>query len=201
MLIQATCIALAIIAVEVHSLDLTLVPHSNGHDVVRAVIAKITFSNVSFLPESGEVAPFMRTMAYVETRDGTQLNPSGGGIWNISEMMFTSLMINERHEYEAIIPELERDDPSNYVDLLSWNNLTYSDLNIPMYSGLVARLIMHSNPGSSSIALVEDFSNYWQNVFGSDSIMKSDYKWNMDAQMLADQEGKQNIPILIRLWQ
>ena len=184
MLIQATCIALAIIAVEVHSLDLTLVPHSNGHDVVRAVIAKITFSNVSFLPESNKVAPFMRTMAYVETRDGTRPNSNGGGIWNISEALFNHITQDRREDIEAIIEQLERDHPSNYIKLKDWGNLTYPDLNVPMYSGLAARVLIHLN---NETLPVGSLSHYWGRVFNR---MGMESQWDRDVQVLATIKGK-----------
>ena len=169
----------------VHGVDLTLVPFTNGSDVVRAVIAKITFSNISFQPQSsGEVAPFMRSMAYVETRDGTHLVPSGGGIWGISRARFNHVMLDRRRDYNSIVEELERDHPNNYIDITDWDNLTYADLNIPLYSGLVARVLIHLNPSLEG----GDFANYWSQAFHR---IESD--WDTQISMLADMEGNTEI--------
>ena len=105
LLLANTLLIVVTSVARVHGVDLTLVPFANGSDVVRAVIAKITFSNISFQPQSsGEVAPFMRSMA----RDGTHLVPSGGGIWGISRARFNHVMLDRR------IGE---------ITTLSWRNL------------------------------------------------------------------------------
>lgn len=49
----------------------------------------------------------MRTMAYVETRDGTQLNPNGGGIRSISEEYFNFMKYVYQSNSNRIIMELE----------------------------------------------------------------------------------------------
>ena len=174
---------------EVQGRDLTLVPGANGSDVVRAVIAKLTFSNISFNHQAnGVVAPFMRTMAYVETRDGAQPNSNGGGIWNITETVFNRVMDDIDHE--QVREEIEMAHPNNYVHVMDLSSLTYSDLNIPMYSGLVARLQIHLHTRFISDGC---FACYWSDVFRrvESSFRRRELEtyWEDSAQNLANVEG------------
>ena len=170
---------------EVQGVDMTLVPGATGPDVVRAVNAKLTFSNVLFNHESnGEVAPFMRTMAYVETRDGSQLNPSGGGIWNIREALFDDIKLR-RIEYQPIITQLMENNPQNHIGPVDWNDISYINLTSPLYSGLVARVLIHL---TSSPLQASDFFRYWDFVFKDR--MATESQWDRGVRDLANIESK-----------
>ena len=179
-------ICMTSLTTEVQGRDLTLVPGANGPDVVRAVIAKLTFSNISLNHQSnGVIAPFMRTMAYVETRDGAWPN-SDGGIWNITETVFNRVMNDIVHE--DIREEIETAHPNNYIHVTDLSSINYSDLNIPMYSGLVARLQIHLHTAFNNVC----FSCYWSDVFGRTGL---ELYWEDWAQNLTDVEGMIYAPI------
>ena len=164
---------------------MTLVPGANGPDVVRAVIAKLTFSNIRFNHQTnGEVAPFMRTMAYVETRDGADLNPTGGGIWNIRKALFDDIKLRD-NEYSQIITQLRENNPQNHIGPVDWNDISYTNLTSPLYSGLVARVLIHltTDPLQAS-----DFFRYWNFRFKNRMGMES--QWDRGVQGLANIESK-----------
>ena len=166
---------------------MTLVSGAEGADIVRAVIAKISFSNISFMSSSGEVAPFMRTMAYVETRDGQRVKQTGGGIWGISNGIFNDIMLKIRvndSQLRLIVHELNRNHSNNHIGPIDWNSLVYSDMSIALYSGLIARIQMHLNQGQ----LVGDFSLYWNFVFNG--IRRESDLWEDSARNLSMIESK-----------
>ena len=168
----------------VYGLDWTLEQERSGADVVRAVISKIVFSNISFTPDTVEA--FMRTMAFVETRDGTQLNPSGGGIWNISEEQFNLTKDHDELRSSSITMELEHHHEQNHIRLMDWDSIVYENLTVPLYSGLFARMLIHLNP--ASIERVGDYDEYWSVVFKGGS--GDTEKWIKDATNLTENEGK-----------
>ena len=166
----------------VYGLDRTLEPGERGADVVRAVISKIVFSNITFTQDTVEA--FMRTMAFVETRDGAQPNPSGGGIWNISEDRFDEAKIQLQSSHQ-IIMELEHHHKQNHIRLMDWDSLVYENLTIPLYSGLLARMIIHLS--REQIQDVGDFYVYWNEVFKN---RNGDLlKWMKSATNLTENEG------------
>ena len=171
-----------VIVQRVYGLDRTLEPGERGADVVRAVISKIVFSNISFTPDT--VDAFMRTMAFVETRDGTQLNSSGGGMWNISVDHFNDAKA-ELLSSNPIIMELEHHHEQNHIRLMDWDSLVYENLTVPLYSGLVVRMLIHLSP--SRIEDVGRFEHYWNDVFKE---RRGDIvKWLEDATNLNENEG------------
>ena len=168
----------------VYGLDRTLVPGESGADVVRAVISKIVFSNISFTSDTVEA--FMRTMAFVETRDGTQLNPSGGGIWSISVNHFNDAKA-QLPSSSQIIMELEHHHEQNHIRLMDWDSIVYENLTVPLYSGLVVRMLIHLNRESIDAG---EFDFFWNNVFKSTS--GDTDKWIEDARnlTLTENQGK-----------
>ena len=130
----------------VDGLDSTLDQDAMGPFIVRAIISKLMTSNISFLTDDA-VAPFMRLMAYVETRDGAEIYPNGGGIWNID---FYQFEIAKDSLEESIIMELRQEHQMNHIGLVEWNNLMYDNLSTPLYSGLVVRVLIHLKQHHSS---------------------------------------------------
>ena len=151
------------IKVDVNALDRTLIPGESGGDVVRAVISKIETSNrfIELLPIESSAAPFMRTMAYVETKDGRDNTTGAGGIWNVSEALFD--MTKASMSLNSVIMRLDLENISdNHVGMVTWRNLTYANLSIPLYSGLAVRMIIHLN---TTLPLSTMSPEYWATNF------------------------------------
>ena len=176
------------------SLDLTLDQNSSGIDVVRTVVAKIVFSNVFTSENAGEkliIASFMRTMAYIETRDGSQLNPLGGGIWNIERGLFSDTKARMNSEYPDIVHRLNQTDPFNYIGRVDWESITYDNLSIPLYSGLTARIIMNLTGELLPTVTNPDYHSYWCGAFKTRQYcyMFTAEEWNeqvMTLQLIED---------------
>ena len=165
--------------------DKTLEPGEHGAEVVRAVISKIVFSNITrFVDDSSRhngLEPFMRTMAYVETRDGVLNNPQSGGIWKITNERFDYVKGELLSlTYQSMITELQSQDRDNHIRLSDWDSIVYHNLTIPLYSGLFARILILIS--SREIPIVDDFDFYWDNVFKSRN--GDTEKWIRDARNL-----------------
>ena len=162
--------------------DQTIISGAYGVDVVRAVISKIETSNsfINFQSESA-VSPFMRTMAYVETRDGNLTSENGGGIWNVNEALFNSTQSNV--QLDSVIMQLQQENSQNHVGPVNWRSLTYANLSIPLYSGLAVRMLIHLN----RLPVYGMYAAYWNDVFkGSRSNLN---QWNDGAHRLTNDEG------------
>lgn len=173
------------IATKVEGLDLTLLSGASGADVVQAVISKIEAFNsfLQFRPEMA-AAPFMRRMAYVETRDGN-LTSLNGGIWNVDEGLFRRTQhpgINT--QIDLAIMRLREKNSQNHIGPLNWRNLTYDNLSIPLYSGLAVRMLKHLD---DALPLTHLYPLYWNNVFkgGRSSLSQ----WNDGVAQLSVHEG------------
>ena len=168
-----------------NGLDRTLESGASGVDVVRAVISKIETS-ITFLEfqPNKTAALFMRTMAYVETRDGNETNSTGGGIWKIDKALFESTQKNV--ELDSVIMKLQLEHPQNYVGPVNWINLTYADLSFPLYSGLAVRMLIHLN---GSLPEYSMNAAYWNDVFKGSRSNLNIVKWNDGVAHLATYEG------------
>ena len=118
--------------------DLTLQSEASGADVVRAVANRIK-------DVFGSDLQFLRRIAFVESRDGTDPNTfhSGyyGGIWQVDETQFSDTQNTASH------PELS----ARYEQIMTafgidWPSVQWTDLRIPLYSGIAARLFLFSIP-------------------------------------------------------
>ena len=175
------------IAIKVESLDLTLVEGASGPNVVRAVISKIEASNgfIPFRPERA-IAPFMRRMAYVETRDGNFSKSLNGGIWTVDERLFRRTQCLENNtQIDLMIMRLQENNFQNYIRPSNWSNLTYESLSIPLYSGVAVRILMHLNGTLPLNAQLH--ATYWSNVFKSGN--SSLNQWNDGVAQLLQHEG------------
>ena len=118
--------------------DETLTPGANGSDVVEAVISKL-----GLLENIGPDHRFMRRLAYVETRDGAVENE--GGIWGVDDDKLGQIREALNDQTARGHTELNaamQDITSKFeVDLES--NLNQEQMNIPLYSGLAARLVLY----------------------------------------------------------
>ena len=84
-----------------------------------------------------------------------------------------------------IIMELEHHHEQNHIRLMDWDSLVYENLTVPLYSGLVVRMLIHLSP--SRIEDVGRFEHYWNDVFKE---RRGDIvKWLEDATNLNENEG------------
>ena len=114
--------------------DKTLKNNANGHDVVCAVIKKISDSGV-FPDDKG----ILRRIAWVESKFGndpvTYRDDSHGGIWKINEATFKMITkTNKLANLNAIIFE------EMGINMMQVN---FQDLIKPLYSGLFARMSLY----------------------------------------------------------
>ncbi|XP_076799638.1 uncharacterized protein LOC143444331 [Clavelina lepadiformis] len=113
------------------SADYTLIPGANGHEVVEAVIQKLETSRIfsdDFL--------FLRRLAYVQSRDGTDLEidyENFGGIWGLEEEQFNA---TKSHLLGGQLAAVSR------VFRITWADVKWSDLFRPMVSGIAMRLYL-----------------------------------------------------------
>ena len=164
--------------------DRTLERGASGADVVKATVNKI--QNVF-----GDDQQFLRRIAYVESKDGTDSNTyqSGyhGGIWQVDEIGFQGTQDIRSHprlpvRYEKIRKEFGID----------WSSVQWSDLRIPLYSGIAARLILLNIPETIPCDK-EGQATYWKTYYNTDAGAGTASKFLMDLDALDANEGKQLI--------
>lgn len=169
----------------VNGVDLTLVSGSSGAHVVRAVLSKIETSDAFPSTSAGLVNPFMRKMAYVETRDGAVI--SGGGIWNISPAHFT-----ETHGSmsASVHRALQQSEGQDALGPINWESITYENLSIPLYSGLAARILIHRE---SSAPQYTQQAGFWNSVFKNSASNQN--LWQTGVTELTMNEGSYTISV------
>ena len=133
-------------------------PEEKGSEIVRVVVSKIEamFPTPCFAPGSS----FLRLMAYVETKDGTDSTTyrSGfdGGIWQIQKKAFDATKDTKTH------PDLAtKHDEIKKRFKIDWTQVQWSDLRKPLYSGLAARLVLYNNPDPIPVEL-DGQAKYWK---------------------------------------
>ena len=144
-------------------IDETLVKGANGSDVVEAVLSKLDTLEEIFGPDHR----FMRRLAYVETRDGTEQDE--GGIWGVDAPKIqliretlndpASLVYSELNEALDLIAVNE-----HFQDVHSYFNIDQMD--VPLYSGLAARLFLYyiqirENTNIPQARELEEQANFW----------------------------------------
>ena len=143
--------------------DKTLVKGANGSDVVEAVLSKLDTFEEIFGPDHR----FMRRLAYVETRDGTDQDE--GGIWDVDAPKIqliretlndpASLVYSELNEALDLIAINE-----HFQDVHSYFNIDQMD--VPLYSGLAARLFLYyiqirEKTNIPQAGELEEQANFW----------------------------------------
>ena len=166
-----------IVSVQTQGVDLTLVPETAGDDVARAVVIRISVSNV--FPSDHLL---LRRIAYVETRDGTRNDTyrtgHHGGIWNVNEDMFN------RTRDEPLLATFYSAIDLNFA--IDWSDVKWEDLRKPLYSGLAARLFLSTV--SEEIPPSADFAGqaaYWRqhyNPSGTESEFVDDVRELTDTE-------------------
>ena len=170
------------IAVTVHvaaatcsaSVDLTLVPGTNGSAVVDICITRIS---AVFTTDDHQM---LRRIAYVETRYGNNPNTysdanNDGGIWQLSESKYDATKDTSDATLNSLVQNIYNEFGIN------WTSTQWSDLRKPLYSALAARLYLQVI--SVSIPLSSDISGqamYWITYYTTSGGTESDYATAID---------------------
>ena len=120
--------------------DETLIKGANGSDVVEAVLSKLDTLEEIFGPDHR----FMRRLAYVETRDGTEQDE--GGIWGVDAPKIQLIRETLNDPASLVYSELNEALDSiavnkQFQDVHSYLNV--DQMAVPLYSGLAARLFLY----------------------------------------------------------
>ena len=139
------------------NLEKLLNPEEKGSDVVRAVVSKIesVFPTPSFAPGSS----FLRLIAYVETKDGTE--SSEGGIWNVNKKAFEGT--KDTKTYPDLKAKYDVIKKSFGVD---WTQVQWNDMKKPLYSGIAARFVLYNIPDPIPVEL-DGQAKYWKDRYNS----------------------------------
>ena len=150
-------------------MDLTLQRNAEGADVVRAVQSKLDCSDLfdaNTTMERQLYELFIREAAYVESLDGAE--NSLGGIWRVSRDIFQKTQrYNSTELFDCIYN----------VFGINWTNVQYSNLSIPLYSGIAISIHLHYLYGQrlQVNATIMDNARFWVESFGEAS--RLDDKW------------------------
>ena len=179
-------LSLLLSCVSTQRVDLTTVPGANGVNVVRAVLSRMDESGIFQRSGNADLTNvFLRNMAFVETRDGSDIPDDvaiNGGIWRISPAQFqrTKELSIARHGavYDAIRAYIGQD----------WRAVEYRDLTKPLYSGLAARLYLTFVATYSIIPPSSRQGLFWSEKFKE---RKGDLqRWLDSITLLQQSEGK-----------
>ena len=146
---------------------------ANGSDVVEAVVKKLNDSCI-FPPDHG----FMRRIAYVETRDGTNITENTNvrnyhkrvGIWGLTESMLYHMRQKlQRHSNDTNYQDLIADSKQIYrrfgVNMTGDETL---NLTIPLVSGIAARFYLHYSTVLRNVKIPEDLTgqaSFWASFY------------------------------------
>ena len=128
--------------------DQTRIPGAIGATTVLASVRLVKHSNI-FSEEYGT----LRRIAYAETEDGSLYEPGSGGIWKVSDEVFYST----KNSSGTVLTEI------NSFFLIVWDNVTYEDLDKPLFSALAASIFIQDmqNSGNISISTVNGQIDLW----------------------------------------
>ena len=153
---------------EICDCDDSIVMKSNGKGslVVQAVIDKIESLNY-FNSDDSSANIFLRSVAYVQTRDGTIGNQEGG-IWamNQAKLDIVSISVN-RHELKG---KLKLKCVKKIGELFN-----ESSMNIPLYSGLAARLYLETFLPIEHLSTISTQAHVWASKFNTEPNLTVSY--------------------------
>ena len=161
--------------------DRTLEREATGADVVRAVSNRIQ-------AVFGDDRQFLRRIAFVESKDGTDSNTyrSGyhGGIWQVDEIAFRSTKDTASHpgliaKHQQILDTFG----------INWLNVEWSDLRIPLFSGLAARLFLLNIPDTIPCD-ISGQATYWKRYYNTFAGAGTVGKFTQDVAALDRMESK-----------
>lgn len=162
-------------------MDKTQIREESGADVVRAVVNRI---QEVFGKNDKQ---FLRRVAFVESKDGTDSNTyrSGyhGGIWQVDRVAFQDTQDTASHpelfaKYDRIMREFEID----------WPSVQWTDLRRPLYSGLAARLFLLNIP-SEIPGDIAGQAMYWKRYYNTELGAGTVEKFIEDVEALRSKEG------------
>ena len=173
------CIALCV------SVDDTLREGASGSAVVRAVVGRIEDANI--FPNDNQ---FLRRIAYVESKDGTDNNTYRigyyGGIWQMNEVRFQDTQNTSLHQGLVTI----LDSIQEHFDI-DWPAARWQDLRRPLYSGLAARLFLSNIPVAIPFASnLQAQGEYWETHYNTNAVNRSVERFVQDIQSLLQLESK-----------
>ena len=175
----AWTVLIIVLCPSIQGVDRTIEPEASGSDVVLAVVARIE-------AVFGSDKKFLRRIAYVESKDGTDQgtyrNGYDGGIWQVDQIGFQSTKDTNSHpglrsKYETI--------KKNFG--IDWTQVQWRDLRKPLYSGLAARLIIFNVPD----AIPCDISGqaaYWKRHYNTEAGAGTVDKFTNDVNALENMQ-------------
>ena len=161
--------------------DRTMQREATGADVVRAVSNRIQ-------AVFGNDRQFLRRIAFVESKDGTDSNTfrSGyhGGIWQVDEIAFRSTKDTASHpgliaKHQQILDTFG----------INWSDVEWSDLRIPLFSGLAARLFVSNIPADIPCD-ISGQATYWKRHYNTFAGAGTEEKFMEDVNALNRMESK-----------
>ena len=140
--------------------DGTLLAKNFGAEVVKATVEKIQESGI-FADDNH----FLRRVAYVESKDGTDSRTYRdgyhGGIWQVDEIAFKDTQATASHPLLVNkIAEIKKKFG------IEWCSVEWTDLEKPLYSGLAARLFLSNNPEPIPSEMDEQ-ARYWKEHYNT----------------------------------
>ena len=163
--------------------DQTRQREATGADVVRAVVNRIQ-------GVFGSDTQFLRRIAFVESRDGTNSDTYRfgyhGGIWQVDEDLFQDTQDTTSH------PELvaRHEQIMNHFEI-DWPSVQWTDLRRPLYSGLAARLFFMTM-NSPIPCDVAGQAAYWKLNYNTPAGDGTEQGFIADVQELNTNEGTKN---------
>ena len=140
----------------------TLIAKGSGTDVVEATAEKIHMSGI-FPDDRG----FLRRIAYVESKDGTDPNTYRdgyyGGIWQVDEIGFEDTQDTMSHP--GLVNKFAKIKAEFGID---WSSVQWKGLEKPFYSGLAARLFLSNIPEAIPCELDEQ-ARYWKKYYNTEA--------------------------------
>lgn len=162
------------------TVDMTLRINATGADVVRAVQSKLNESDLFSAPTSAErqvYEMFIRQAAYVESLDGAESHD--GGIWRVSRSIFLQTQQVNSTLLDGIC----------LAFCINWMAVQYSQLNIPLYSGIAINIYLHYLY-SQRLRVTDsdtDRAIFWVQSFGK--LSGSEDRWSSRIVQLRANEG------------
>ena len=140
--------------------------NGKGSLVVQAVIDKIESLNY-FNSDDSSANIFVRSVAYVQTRDGTIGNQKGG-IWAMTQakLDIVSTSVNR--------PELRDKLKLKCVKKIG-ELFNESSMNIPLYSGLAARLYLETFLPIEHLSTISTQAHVWASKFNTEPNLTVSY--------------------------
>ena len=139
--------------------DRTMVSEATDSDVARAVSNRIQ-------AVFGDDRQFLRRIAFVESKDATDIDTYRpgyhGGMWQVDEDVFAITQDTVTHPGLVALHQQIFD---NFA--INWTTVDWTDLRIPLYSGLAARLFLSTIPEEIPCDIAGQ-ATYWATHYNTD---------------------------------